>query len=183
MPDLQTEVSKIINSWNLPAEEVKTTAELSSEKKGLSERVYEFIKSTPKCTLEDIRVKFGVPHDDVGGIATSLKSLYDRQLIGRSQEPNKNYRGFGRRMVFVYWAVSDTYTTKIKGLYSNKNRNVKIEAKKKPVVKAAFKGVSKPAAPPTQGTFDAQAFVNSLNIYDARHVWGLLDIVFGKQGK
>ena len=77
MPDLQTEVSKIINSWNLPAEEVKTTAELSSEKKGLSERVYEFIKSTPKCTLEDIRVKFGVPHDDVGGMAFYMGNIID----------------------------------------------------------------------------------------------------------
>ena len=42
MPDIQTEVQKIINSWNLPVEEVTSTP--VTEKKSFCESVYEHIK-------------------------------------------------------------------------------------------------------------------------------------------
>ena len=192
MPDIQTEVQKIINSWNLPVEEVTSTP--VTEKKSFCESVYEHIKANPQCSLETLRTAFDIDKDDVAGLASSLKTLYDRQLIGRAPIVNKNYKGFGRRMVFVYWAVASTYTTQVKGLYSKKKKLVKVVSKKYVSVGEATKRMkqatmdaenvekfTKPAVLPVHTS--VKDLVNSLNIYQARELWTELNQVFGKQIK
>jgi hypothetical protein len=192
MPDIQTEVQKIINSWNLPVEEVTTTP--VTEKKSFCESVYDHIKANPQCSLETLRTAFNIDKDDVAGLASSLKTLYDRQLIGRAPIVNKNYKGFGRRMVFVYWAVSNTYTMQVKGLYSKKKKVVKVVSKKYVSVNEATKRMkqatvdaqnvekfTKPAVLPVHAS--VKDLVNSLNIYQARELWAELNKVFGKQIK
>jgi hypothetical protein len=82
----------------------------------------------------------------------------------------------------VYWAVATTYELQIKGLYSKKKKTVNIVAKKQ----VSTAETSKSAASPVhagKAKFNAEEFVSNLNIYDARHVYQLLAIVFGKQGK
>jgi len=192
MPDIQTEVQKIINSWNLPVEEVTSTP--VTEKKSFCESVYEHIKANPQCSLDSLRIAFNINKDDVAGLASSLKTLYDRQLIGRAPILNKNYKGFGRRMVFVYWAVATTYTTQVKGLYSKKKKEVKVVSKRYVSVKEATKRMkqatkdaenvekfTKPAVLPVHTS--VKDLVNSLNIYQARELWAELNQVFGKQIK
>jgi len=192
MPDIQTEVQKIINSWNLPVEEVTSTP--VTEKKSFCESVYEHIKANPQCSLDSLRIAFNIDKDDVAGLASSLKTLYDRQLIGRAPILNKNYKGFGRRMVFVYWAVATTYTTQVKGLYSKKKKEVKVVSKRYVSVKEATKRMkqatkdaenvekfTKPAVLPVHTS--VKDLVNSLNIYQARELWTELNQVFGKQIK
>ena len=192
MPDIQTEVQKIINSWNLPVEEVTSTP--VTEKKSFCESVYEHIRANPQCSLEALRTAFNIDKDDVAGLASSLKTLYDRQLIGRAPILNKNYKGFGRRMVFVYWAVATTYTTQVKGLYSKKKKEVKVVSKRYVSVKEATKRMkqatkdaenvekfTKPAVLPVHTS--VKDLVNSLNIYQARELWAELNQVFGKQIK
>ena len=192
MPDIQTEVQKIINSWNLPVEEVTSTP--VTEKKSFCESVYEHIKANPQCSLDSLRIAFNINKDDVAGLASSLKTLYDRQLIGRAPILNKNYKGVGRRMVFVYWAVATTYTTQVKGLYSKKKKEVKVVSKRYVSVKEATKRMkqatkdaenvekfTKPAVLPVHTS--VKDLVNSLNIYQARELWTELNQVFGKQIK
>ena len=192
MPDIQTEVQKIINSWNLPVEEVTSTP--VTEKKSFCESVYDHIRANPQCSLEALRTAFNIDKDDVAGLASSLKTLYDRQLIGRAPILNKNYKGFGRRMVFVYWAVATTYTTQVKGLYSKKKKEVKVVSKRYVSVKEATKRMkqatkdaenvekfTKPAVLPVHTS--VKDLVNSLNIYQARELWTELNQVFGKQIK
>ena len=192
MPDIQTEVQKIINSWNLPVEEVTSTP--VTEKKSFCESVYDHIRANPQCSLEALRTAFNIDKDDVAGLASSLKTLYDRQLIGRAPILNKNYKGFGRRMVFVYWAVATTYTTQVKGLYSKKKKEVKVVSKRYVSVKEATKRMkqatkdaenvekfTKPAVLPVHTS--VKDLVNSLNIYQARELWAELNQVFGKQIK
>ena len=192
MPDIQTEVQKIINSWNLPVEEVTSTP--VTEKKSFCESVYEHIKANPQCSLDSLRIAFNIDKDDVAGLASSLKTLYDRLLIGRAPILNKNYKGFGRRMVFVYWAVATTYTTQVKGLYSKKKKEVKVVSKRYVSVKEATKRMkqatkdaenvekfTKPAVLPVHTS--VKDLVNSLNIYQARELWTELNQVFGKQIK
>jgi len=192
MPDIQTEVQKIINSWNLPVEEVTSTP--VTEKKSFCESVYEHIRANPQCSLDSLRIAFNINKDDVAGLASSLKTLYDRQLIGRAPILNKNYKGFGRRMVFVYWAVATTYTTQVKGLYSKKKKEVKVVSKRYVSVKEATKRMkqatkdaenvekfTKPAVLPVHTS--VKDLVNSLNIYQARELWAELNQVFGKQIK
>ena len=192
MPDIQTEVQKIINSWNLPVEEVTSTP--VTEKKSFCESVYEHIRANPQCSLDSLRIAFNINKDDVAGLASSLKTLYDRQLIGRAPILNKNYKGFGRRMVFVYWAVATTYTTQVKGLYSKKKKEVKVVSKRYVSVKEATKRMkqatkdaenvekfTKPAVLPVHTS--VKDLVNSLNIYQARALWAELNQVFGKQIK
>ena len=192
MPDIQTEVQKIINSWNLPVEEVTSTP--VTEKKSFCESVYDHIRANPQCSLDSLRIAFNINKDDVAGLASSLKTLYDRQLIGRAPILNKNYKGFGRRMVFVYWAVATTYTTQVKGLYSKKKKEVKVVSKRYVSVKEATKRMkqatkdaenvekfTKPAVLPAHTS--VKDLVNSLNIYQARELWAELNQVFGKQIK
>ena len=192
MPDIQTEVQKIINSWNLPVEEVTSTP--VTEKKSFCESVFDHIRANPQCSLEALRTAFNIDKDDVAGLASSLKTLYDRQLIGRAPILNKNYKGFGRRMVFVYWAVATTYTTQVKGLYSKKKKEVKVVSKRYVSVKEATKRMkqatkdaenvekfTKPAVLPVHTSM--KDLVNSLNIYQARELWTELNQVFGKQIK
>ena len=192
MPDIQTEVQKIINSWNLPVEEGTSTP--VTEKKSFCESVYEHIRANPQCSLDSLRIAFNINKDDVAGLASSLKTLYDRQLIGRAPILNKNYKGFGRRMVFVYWAVATTYTTQVKGLYSKKKKEVKVVSKRYVSVKEATKRMkqatkdaenvekfTKPAVLPVNTS--VKDLVNSLNIYQARELWAELNQVFGKQIK
>ena len=192
MPDIQTEVQKIINSWNLPVEEVTSTP--VTEKKSFCESVYDHIRANPQCSLEALRTAFNIDKDDVAGLASSLKTLYDRQLIGRAPILNKNYKGFGRRMVFVYWAVANTYAMQVKGLYSKKKKEVKVVSKRYVSVKEATKRMRqatidsenvekfiKPAVLPVHTS--VKDLVNSLNIYQARELWAELNQVFGKQIK
>ena len=201
MPDIQTEVQKIINSWNLPVEEVTSTP--VTEKKSFCESVYDHIRANPQCSLEALRTAFNIDKDDVAGLASSLKTLYDRQLIGRAPILNKNYKGFGRRMVFVYWAVANTYAMQVKGLYSKKKKEVKKvkEAKEVKVVSKRYVSVKEATKRMRQATIDAENvekftkpavlpihtsvkdLVNSLNIYQARELWAELNQVFGKQIK
>lgn len=182
MPDMQTEVKKIISSWTLPEETPKVPRQSD---KSFSERVYDFIKANPKCSMKRIRQAFNITSKDDASIASTLKTLYDRQLIGRVAIDNPDFTGYGRRVIFVYWAVANAYGTQVKGLYSKKKKLVKIVSKK-------AKGVAETNTPAPQDAprphtskskFNAEEFVNSLNVYDARHVYQLLDIVFGKQGK
>ena len=182
MPDMQTEVKKIISSWTLPEETPK--ASVVSDK-SFSERVYDFIKANPKCTMPHIRKAFNITSKEDASIASTLKTLYDRQLIGRVAIDNPEFKGYGRRVIFVYWAVANTYETQVKGLYSKKKKIVKIVGKKAKGVEETNRPIPQDAPHPhtNKSKFNAEEFVNSLNIYDARHVYQLLDIVFGKQGK
>ena len=162
--------------------------------KSFCESVYEHIKANPQCSLDSLRIAFNINKDDVAGLASSLKTLYDRQLIGRAPILNKNYKGVGRRMVFVYWAVATTYTTQVKGLYSKKKKEVKVVSKRYVSVKEATKRMkqatkdaenvekfTKPAVLPVHTS--VKDLVNSLNIYQARELWTELNQVFGKQIK
>jgi hypothetical protein len=183
MPDMQTEVKKIISSWTLPEENPKAPRESD---KSFSERIYDFIKANPKCTMPHIRKAFNITNKEDASIASTLKTLYDRQLIGRVAIDNPEFKGYGRRVIFVYWAVSNAYEMQVKGLYSKKKKMVSIVAKKQNNEAKGVVETNKPAAPAphtSKTKFNAEEFVNSLNIYDARHVYQLLDIVFGNQGK
>jgi hypothetical protein len=186
MPDMQTEVKKIISTWTLPEEAPKVAKTPRESDKSFSEQIYDFIKTNPKCSMPHIRRAFNITNKDDASIASTLKTLYDRKLIGRVAIDNPEFKGYGRRVIFVYWAVATTYETQIKGLYSKKKKTVSIVTKKQ------TKGVAETNTPAPQDAprphtgkakFNAEEFVSSLNIYDARHVYQLLDIVFGKQGK
>jgi hypothetical protein len=180
MPDMQTEIKKVLTEWTTPEInlEVKTSTQ-KADAKSFCEQVYEHIKTNPKCSLDSIRKAFKIDKNGEGSLASSLKTLYDRKLIGRAPINNPNYKGFGRRLIFVYWAVANTYTTQIKGLYSKKNKTVRIVGKKQK------SEVQAPVAPPTASRphTSVEDLINSLNIYEARKVWEALNAVFGKQGK
>jgi len=189
MPDMQTEVKKVLTKWTTPELRLEEKTVITEKEKSFSEQVYDFIKTNPKCTMPHIRKAFNITNKDDASIASTLKTLYDRQLIGRVAIDNPEFKGYGRRVIFVYWAVATTYETQIKGLYSKKKKIVSIVAKKQ---QNKAKGVAEtnhqdqPAAPvphTSKTKFNAEEFVNSLNIYDARHLYQLLDIVFGKQVK
>ena len=192
MPDMQTEVKKILTKWTTPELNLEEKTIYTEKNKSFSEQVYDYIKANTKCTMPNIRSAFNITSKDDASIASTLKGLYDRKLIGRVAIDNPEFKGYGRRVIFVYWAVANTYELQVKGLYSKKKKTVVITAKKH---KSEAKGVPETNGPVTRQTpaapaphtsktkFNAEEFVNSLNIYDARHVYQLLDIVFGKQGK
>lgn len=187
MPDMQTEVKKILQNWSTPEIKQESSSQVDTHDthKSFNERVYDFIKANPRSTLKAIRTAFSMDNQDDSGLTNSLKTLYDRQLIGRVMITNPDFKGFGRRLVFVYWAVSDVYITPTRKPYSKRKGKVtKVVAKKKEAMpverqthtpKRTTMDIGRPTTTP-----EIQKIINNLTVYGAKELWKELNEVFGK---
>ena len=179
MPDMQTEVKKIIDSWSTP--EIKQEV-APVETKSFPERVYDFIKLNARCSLKEIREALMNGVKDDSALTNALKNLFDRELIGRVLVDNPAFQGFGRRKVFVYWAVATSYTYAPRGMHKKRGRPkgkvTKLIAHKKEAIKAREIELPKPAV--FNGQFSAENILKSISIYEAKQLWQALNEVFGK---
>lgn len=171
MPDIRTEAIKIMHSWNKPEEEV-----LSSSSNPLGKQMWEWLKQHPNSTIKQICAAFPTYKDSA--VATGLKSLIDRGILGRRTVEIANYAGMGRKEHYIYRVISAEYKTQNKGYSSVKKNN------KQPVqptqhskaVDRVVKVIEEIQAKPK--VFDAKAYVDKLNLYEAKAVYGLLREVF-----
>lgn len=179
MPDMQTEVKKIIAEWSAPELKQEVAPVVS---KPFPERIFDYIKANPQCTLKKIRDSIMSGVKDDSALTNALKNLYDRQLIGRHLVDNPDFKGTGRRKVFVYWAVINAYTSKpVKRRGRPKGKVTKVVAKKKSHEVVVHKPFNpQPSMPRMETGFSAEAVVSRLNIYEAKKVWEMLNEVFGK---
>jgi predicted transcriptional regulator len=168
MPDIRTEAIKVMHSWSKPEKK-----ELSSSSDPLGKQMWEWLKQHPNSTIKQVCEAF--PEQKDSSVATGLKSLIDRGILARRTVAIDNYAGMGKREHYIYRAVTPEYKTQNKG-YSSTKKNKQPVQHKVAVEKAVrvietVSGV-KPRA------FDAKAYVDKLNLYEAREVYGLLRSVF-----
>jgi hypothetical protein len=175
MPDMQTEVKKIIDSWSTPEIKQEVTP---VENKSFPERIYDFIKANPKCSLKQIRDAIMTGVKDDSALTNALKNLYDRELIGRVMVDNPEFKGFGRRKVFVYWAVSSVYKLAPRGRGRPKGKVTKLVARKKTAPPPAPR--MQPEPKPAKNNPGVQYLLKNLTIYEAKALWQELNEVFGK---
>jgi hypothetical protein len=168
MPDIRTEAIKVMHSWNKPEKK-----ELSSSSDPLGKKMWEWLKQHPNSTIKQVCEAF--PEQKDSSVATGLKSLIDRGILARRTVAIDNYAGMGRREHYIYRAVTPEYKTQNKGYSSvKKGKQPKIEYR--PPVKRDPRPVEEVVAKPR--AFDAKAYVDKLNLYEAREVYGLLRSVF-----
>jgi len=166
MPDIRTEALKVMHTWSKP------NGELSSSDP-LGKQMWEWLKQHPNSTIKQICAAF--PEQKDSSVATGLKSLVDRGILGRRTVEIANYAGMGRKEHFIYRVISPEYKTQNKGYSSVKKDKQPIQHKVAvDRVVRAIEAVSevKPKV------FDATAYVNKLNLYEAKAVYGLLREVF-----
>jgi hypothetical protein len=166
MPDIRTEALKVMHSWSKPQEELSSSDPLGKQ-------MWEWLKQHPNSTIKQICAAF--PEQKDSSVATGLKSLVDRGILGRRTVEIANYAGMGRKEHFIYRVISPEYKTQNKGYSSVKKDKQPIQHKVAvDRVVRAIEAVSevKPKV------FDATAYVNKLNLYEAKAVYGLLREVF-----
>ena len=173
MPDIRTEAIKIMHSWNKPEEKV-----LSSSSNPLGKQMWEWLKQHPNSTIKQICAAF--PEQKDSSVATGLKSLVDRGILGRRAVEIANYAGMGRKEHFIYRVISPEYKTQNKGYSSTKKDKKPKEVKVQnttfnpPVFDVDLKPYRESRIP----TFNAEQLVQGLNLYQAREVYTLLRAVF-----
>ena len=178
MGSLQSEIQRTLNSWN-------TTPDTPAQRtKSIAWRAFDYIKENPSCTS-----------DDVARSSATLLSLYQKGKLDRKAYPNPNPDG-KRLQVYTYWTAVEDFTDTVA-------RRVPKPKKAKPLSKAQLlvkeldepvekrpvgrprldmprmKQVAEPAFSPEPMPFDADAFVATLNVHDAKKIYNLLRKIFG----
>jgi hypothetical protein len=168
MPDLRTEMLKTINTWDKPVMiNSKYGFREGKPAETTNERLFNWVKVNPNVTVIDAKKAFPKLRDNV--IATLLKKMVDTGILGRKEMPYTNYKGFGRKTYFVYYAVEAKY----RSLLASKPKKLKVQSATAKVT------ITKPDVPfPEAKVFDAQKLVQTLNLYQAKEVYALLKAVF-----
>ena len=175
MPDIRTEALKVMHSWSKP------NGELSSSDP-LGKQMWEWLKQHPNSTIKQICMAF--PEQKDSSVATGLKSLVDRGILGRRSVEIANYAGMGRKDHFIYRVISPEYKTQNKG-YSSTKKVKKV----KPVKVERTTIETRPFIPhldllaetyraPRVPTFNAEELINTLTLQQAKEVYLVLKAVF-----
>jgi hypothetical protein len=174
MPDIRTEALKVMHSWSKPNEELSSSDPLGKQ-------MWEWLKQHPNSTIKQICAAF--PEQKDSSVATGLKSLVDRGILGRRTVEIANYAGMGRKEHFIYRVISPEYKTQNKG-YSSVKKDKKPKIEYRPPVKRELVPIDEYERKVerqreiTQPSFNAEQLVQGLNLYQAREVYNLLRAVF-----
>lgn len=171
MPDIRTEALKVMHSWSKP------NGELSSSDP-LGKQMWEWLKQHPNSTIKQICMAF--PEQKDSSVATGLKSLVDRGILGRRAVEIANYAGMGRKDHFIYRVISPEYKTQNKG-YSSVKKDKKAKHVTPPFVVDALNEYERKAERQreiTQPSFNAEQLVNTLTLQQAKDVYLVLKAVF-----
>jgi predicted transcriptional regulator len=168
MPDIRTEAIKVMHSWSKPEKK-----ELSSSSDPLGKKMWEWLKQNPNSTIKQICTAF--PEQKDSAVATGLKSLVDRGILGRRAVEIDNYAGMGRKEHYIYRAITPEYKTQNKG-YSSVKKN-KQPMQHKVTVNRTTRVIEEVLGVKPR-VFDAKAYVDKLNLYEAKEVYALLREVF-----
>jgi hypothetical protein len=171
MPDIRTEAIKVMHSWSKPEKK-----KLSSSSDPLGKRMWEWLKQNPNSTIKQICTAF--PEQKDSSVATGLKSLVDRGILGRRTVEIANYAGMGRKEHYIYRAITPEYKTQNKGYSSTKKNKRPTQPTQHDIAVNRTTKVIQEVLGVKCRVFDAKAYVDKLNLYEAREVYGLLRSVF-----
>jgi hypothetical protein len=134
--------------------------------------MWEWLKQHPNSTIKQICTAF--PQYKDSSIATGLKSLIDRGILGRQTVAIVNYAGMGKKEHYIYRAITAEYKTQNKGYSSVKNK----QPKQHQVAVDRAVRIVETITEAKPKVFDAKAYVDKLNLYEAKAVYALLREVF-----
>ena len=187
MGSLQSEIQKTLSSWEAPKPVVQRN-------KSLAWKSFDYLKANPSSTSEDVANALGM---DIGRSSATLLSLYQKGKLDRKAYPNPNPDG-KRHEVFAYWTTTGDYTDKVAVRIPKKpTKKAKPLSEVEPLLPdfdiplrgntrsrinfdmPRMKQVAEPEFMPEPLPFDADAFVATLNVHDAKKIYNLLRKIFG----
>ena len=182
MGSLQSEIQKTLSSWEAPKPVVQRN-------KSLAWKSFDYLKANPSSTSEDVANALGM---DIGRSSATLLSLYQKGKLDRKAYPNPNPDG-KRHEVFVYWTTTGDYTDKVAVRVPKKStKKAKPLSEVEPLLPELespirrsridmprMKQFAIPEFSPEPMPFDADAFVATLNVHDAKKIYNLLRKIFG----
>ena len=180
MGSLQSEIQKTLSSWEAPKPVVQRN-------KSLAWKSFDYLKANPSSTSEDVANALGM---DTGRSSATLLSLYQKGKLDRKAYPNPNPDG-KRLQVYTYWTAVEDFTDtvarrvpkpkKAKPLSEVKSLLPELDApiRRSRIDMPRMKQVAEPEFMPEPLPFDADAFVATLNVHDAKKIYNLLRKIFG----
>jgi predicted transcriptional regulator len=172
MPDIRTEALKVMHSWSKPSGKLSSSDPLGKQ-------MWEWLKQHPNSTIKQICVAF--PEQKDSSVATGLKSLVDRGILGRRSVEIANYAGMGRKDHFIYRAISPEYKTQNKG-YSSTKKDKKVKVERTTIEARPFLSHldlhAETYRAPRVPAFNAEELINTLTLQQAKEVYLVLKAVF-----
>jgi len=175
MGSLQTEIQKTLNSWNTMQQSTNTS---------IASKVFDFVQNNPSCTSSAVVQATGI---DVGRASATLLTLYQKGKLDRKAYPNPNPDG-KRDTIYHYWTSVDNFTDRGEKRVAKKPKKDKALSKVEvPVIDletpvyqpTRMRQFAEPLFAPEPMPFDADAFVATLNVHDAKKIYNLLKKIFG----
>lgn len=173
MSDLRSEmVNKVLNQWENVA--MHTSNKPVTGVKTFGERIFEYVKAHPYSSVDEIERGLGVGKE--ASISSYLKAQLDKGLLDRQEKVRNPYPGHGSRHYFVYYHISDTYNLPKK---PRKPREVKKVQYKEPfMTPERIQRDLTVASPNSSKDFNADEFVKTLNVADAKELFLILQGYF-----
>ena len=174
MGSIQTEIQKTLNSWGAP----------QPASTSIACKVFNFVKNNPSCSSNDVVNGTGV---DLGRASATLLTLYQKGKLDRKSYPNPNPEG-KRDTIYHYWTSVDNFTDRGEKRVAKKPKKDKALSKvavpvidlETPVYQPTrMRQFAQPEFTPEPMPFDADAFVATLNVHDAKKIYNLLKKIFG----
>jgi hypothetical protein len=157
MPDLKSELSKVLNEWN-PAEPTTMTKQpYQTITNNITRATFGCVAQTPGITRRDLIAKLSEQ-----GYKSSSSSSMVTQMI---QNGNFRYHGDG------------LFTTQ--PTYSPRPRQAPIKRRARKAPPAAVPETKPEAAPQINAAWDAETLLNNLSIKQARALYDELRKIFG----
>jgi hypothetical protein len=175
MGSLQTEIQKTLNSWGTVQQPANTS---------IAGKVFDFVQNNPSCTSNAVVQATGI---DLGRASATLLTLYQKGKLDRKPYPNPNPEG-KRDTIYHYWTSVDNFTDRGEKRVAKKPKKDKALSKvavpvidlETPVYQPTrMRQFAQPEFTPEPMPFDADAFVATLNVHDAKKIYNLLKKIFG----
>lgn len=171
MPDLKSEMTKVINQWDTPKEQPMHT-ELS-----MAEQVFEIVKAYGNATVNDVKGHFEERKHDF--VSSSLSNLYNRGILGRREEFRKHYTGTGKRTQFLYYPLTEECVTQVKGYSSAKPKKKTLGSAKPKQILVVDKPLERiEEVKPVKKEFDPEKFVHGLTLTEIKQLHKFLESYF-----
>jgi hypothetical protein len=157
MPDLKSELSKVLNEWNPSETTTMTTPSYHTITNNITRATFDCVAKTPGVTRRDLIAKLSEQ-----GYKNSSSSSMVTQML---QNGNFRYQGEG------------LFTTQPE--YSPRRRQTPTKRRVRKIPPVVVPEAKPEAAPQINAAWDAETLLNNLSIKQARALYDELRKIFG----
>ena len=157
MPDLKSELSKVLNEWNPTEPTTMTKQPYQTTTNNITRATFDCVANTPGITRRDLIAKLSEQ-----GYKSGSSSSMVTQMV---QNGNFRYQGEG------------LFTTQPE--YSPRRRQTPVKPRARKAPPVAVPEIKPEAAPQINTAYDAETLLNNLSIKQARALYDELRKIFG----